>query len=79
MDGGGEGQGSLWVESGNGDIHGGDCAAFRGGGIGDCDDDLKRGGTEIIVMLLSNVPQRLLYGYRRSSRQVGGLIRQFSG
>jgi hypothetical protein len=50
MGGGGEGQGSLWVESGDGDIHGGDCAAFRGGGIGDCDGDSKRGGSEIILM-----------------------------
>jgi len=27
----------------------------KGGGIGDCDGDLKRGGSEITLMLLSDV------------------------
>jgi hypothetical protein len=39
-------------------ILGGDCAAFRGGGIGDCDGDSKRGGSEIILMFFEQRPPK---------------------
>ncbi len=44
---------------------GGDCAAFRGGGLGDCDGDSKRGASEITLMLLSNVPPEYSFEERR--------------
>jgi len=48
----------LWAESGDGDIHGGNSPAFRGGSVGDCDGDWKRGAGAITLMILSNVPQK---------------------
>ncbi len=48
---------SVSNESGDGNSHGGDCPPFRGRGFSHCHDHPKRRGREIILMVLSNVPQ----------------------
>ena len=53
---GGRGRGCVWSGSGNGYFHGGYSPSFKGWGIGDCDGDSKKGASEIILILLSDIP-----------------------